>query len=46
MTYKVFIAECNTRLISPSIAVENDLVVFYLSRNMDELVLALLDSEF
>jgi len=46
MTYKEFIAECNTRLINPSIAAENDLVVFYLSRNMDEMVLAILDSDF
>ena len=46
MTYNQFIAECTERTIDPELAKDNDLVVLYLAKGLNELVLAALDSEF
>jgi len=46
MTYNQFIAECTERTIDPELAKDNDLIVLYLVEGLDELVLAVLDTEF
>ena len=46
MKISTFNAECLKRTIEPSLALENELVVLYLTKGMDAEVLAVLDSDF
>jgi len=46
MTRKIFIEECEKRLIAPAIALENDLIIHYLATKQDDLVLRTLDEDF
>jgi len=46
MTQKRFIAECTTRTINPSVALENERVRQYLLTRQDALLLSVLDEEF
>jgi hypothetical protein len=46
MTHSLFITECSTRTIDPSIALENDEVLRALTLGDDQLLLEILDSQF
>ncbi len=46
MTYNQFIAECNSRLIEPSLALENNAIKQALCDKDDNKVKELLDREF
>ena len=46
MTQLQFIAKCNELMLSPELALENDLIVSALQSKNDALVIALLLTEF
>jgi hypothetical protein len=46
MTQSQFLTECNTRLIHPAIALENDELVEALQNRDDDSVIRILDEQF